>query len=253
MKNFLIVLLIVLGGCISDEVTNEDKIVEAGDTVYVNYIGKVYDTDLLFDTSYESVAKDPNIPKVEGFQPRSEYGPVVLVVGGKKMPEGFENALIGMRKGEEKEAVVLPEKGYGMRDKNLVEKVARVVIIPRTTDFPLDAFKKGTGVEPVVNETVKLNYWDAKVIDVSNSTVWVLHQPVNGTTVSTDYGPALVTVNSTSVKTELKPSINAVIVTAMGPAVVTAMDESTVSLDYNHYLAGKTLLYKIKVERIVKG
>lgn len=67
--------------------------VASGDTVKVEYIGKLED-GTVFDKS-------------EG------RGPLEFVAGAGQMIKGFDEAVIGMKLNEEKEVTISPEKAYG--------------------------------------------------------------------------------------------------------------------------------------------
>ena len=46
-------------------------------------------------------------------------------VGGGQVIKGFDNAIIGMTMGEEKQFSILPADAYGQRDPTLIQKVSR--------------------------------------------------------------------------------------------------------------------------------
>ena len=57
----------------------------------------------------------------------SETGPVEFEVGAGGMPPGFEEALIGMREGEQKTITLTPEEAFGPRDEKLLHTVKKSV------------------------------------------------------------------------------------------------------------------------------
>lgn len=69
------------------------KAVEKGDMIAVEYVLRSTDGKV--------------IDKSEG------RGPLEFTVGGGEMIEGFDEAVVGMKLGEEKTVRVPPEKGYG--------------------------------------------------------------------------------------------------------------------------------------------
>ena len=74
--------------------------IKNGDTISVNYTGKFDDGDI-FDTS-------------EG------RSPLKFTVGAGQLIKGFDNAVIGMKAGEEKTVTISPEEGYGNRREDMV-------------------------------------------------------------------------------------------------------------------------------------
>ncbi|MDY6780527.1 MAG: FKBP-type peptidyl-prolyl cis-trans isomerase [Halobacteria archaeon] len=85
------------------------KEVEKGDTVTVEYVGKLEDGEV-FDTSRRDVAEDEEI-----IDPERDYEPLEFEVGEGEMIEGFDEGVVGMEVGDTHEIEVAPEKGYGER------------------------------------------------------------------------------------------------------------------------------------------
>ncbi|MBD3354976.1 peptidylprolyl isomerase [Candidatus Woesearchaeota archaeon] len=79
--------------------------VKKGDKIKVEYTGKL-ENGQVFDTS-------------EGKQP------LEFEVGAGKIIKGFDNAVIGMKKGEEKEITLKPEEAYGDPNPKLLQKIPR--------------------------------------------------------------------------------------------------------------------------------
>ncbi len=84
------------------------KCVENGNMVSVHYTGTLEDGEV-FDSS-------------EGREP------LEFQVGSGAIIRGFDEALIGMKEGEEKEITLPPEMAYGYRDESLVRDVPKVVL-----------------------------------------------------------------------------------------------------------------------------
>jgi len=78
-----------------------------GDTVKVEYEGKLED-GTVFDSSEKHGGK-----------------PLEFQIGSKKVIPGFEKAVIGMEKGEEKEIKLKPAEAYGDPNPQLVKKIPR--------------------------------------------------------------------------------------------------------------------------------
>lgn len=82
------------------------KVAAKGDTVSVNYIGKLQD-GTLFDTSIKEEAQKAGLPL------RPSYEPLTFTVGAGQMIAGFDAGVVGMKEGEEKNVTLLPEQAYG--------------------------------------------------------------------------------------------------------------------------------------------
>ena len=109
------------------------KTVKQGDTVTIEYVGMIDDDEVV-----ESSA---------------ETGPFELEIGKGLMPAGFENAIIGLQKGDEKTIILQPEEAYGHKDENLLHTINKTVL--------------GNNIDPkpgmVLGMTVKKDGQDHKV------------------------------------------------------------------------------------------
>ena len=91
--------------------------VEKGDVVEVEYTLRDATTGEVIETTSAEVAKEAGI-----YDEKKRYGPKVVVVGEGSLLPGLEEALIGMKEGEEKEIEIPPEKAYGLRDPKKVKR-----------------------------------------------------------------------------------------------------------------------------------
>lgn len=82
--------------------------VKFGDTIQVEYTGRLED-GTVFDSS-----------------DRHEE-PLEFRVGDGKLIEGFENAVVGMQIGEEKQVTIQPDQGYGPYNPDLVRDLPRKI------------------------------------------------------------------------------------------------------------------------------
>ncbi|AKB25765.1 FKBP-type peptidyl-prolyl cis-trans isomerase SlyD [Methanosarcina sp. MTP4] len=115
----LIVACVLLGSGCTD--TGNDgqagETAKAGDTVHVDYVGKLED-GTVFDTSIEEVAVEAGI-YIEG----REYSPLTFEAGAGQMITGFDEGVIGMKVGEEKTLTIPPEDAYGEYDEANIQAV----------------------------------------------------------------------------------------------------------------------------------
>jgi FKBP-type peptidyl-prolyl cis-trans isomerase 2 len=93
------------------------KIVEKGNKIKVEYVGKLED-GTVFDSS------------------EKHNSPLEFVVGEGQLIKGFDNAVVGMKIGEEKEVEIPPEEGYGNHNPEFVR------------DMPKDMFPKDQEIKP---------------------------------------------------------------------------------------------------------
>ncbi len=127
--------------------------IKNGDFVKINFTGKIDETGDVFDTTYEDVAKEAGI-----IVENKDYSPIPIVVGGNHLVPAIEEAIVGLKEGDEKEVKVSPENGFGERNPNLIQLV------------PMKEFKK-QGIKPVPGMRITSEGQNAKVLTVSGGRV----------------------------------------------------------------------------------
>ncbi len=96
--------------------SDADAKIEAGSLVLAEFSGWVEETDELFDTTDESLAKEKDI-----FDEKMVYGPQPLIVGKGRLFPGLDEHMLKAEIGKDYEVIIPHEKGAGPRDPKLVE------------------------------------------------------------------------------------------------------------------------------------
>jgi len=102
-----------------------------GDTVRVHYLGK-FPGGKVFDTSMEKEAI-----KAGTYQKGRDYKPLTVTLGKGQVIKGFNDAIVGMKPGEEKTVTLPPELAYGksgshpMAGKTLQFRIVLVDIVSK--------------------------------------------------------------------------------------------------------------------------
>jgi FKBP-type peptidyl-prolyl cis-trans isomerase 2 len=210
----------------------------------------MYEDGKVFDSSDAQVAKAAGI-----YDPSRTYEPLSFTIGENKVIVGFEDAVVGMAAGENKTVEIPPEKAYGKWDSARVERMNRTQTSPRVEQVSLDAFRQNLGTAPVVGMVYfSPSYkWNMTVVGVNGSVVSIRHDPADGTALSTPFGPAEVSADEDELIIRISPVEGSFVSTQIGKAKVMSVTDSVILLDFNHYLAGKTLTFSIRVENITKG
>ncbi len=163
-----VVILLTIG-----QGTNTVRKVVNGDTIKVNYIGRLTPPDdRVFDTSIYSVASNNALyPKSLSFSLRqnTSYTPLQFVVGSGSLIPGFESGVLGMTLNETKTIVVPPSQGYGAMN------LSRVFSFSLTETAPVYAVMNQTVFHNTYNVTPSIHLaltdptwgWLAQVIDVN--------------------------------------------------------------------------------------
>ncbi len=163
---FSFVLLILM----AEDITKDtSKRIENGDTISVDYVGRLED-GTIFDTSVKEAAIQAGI-----YNQMRNYEPLTFKVGAGQMIKGFDEGVVGMQVGEEKTLSIPPEEAYGEYN----EELAR--------ELPIDAV-------------------------------------------------------------DFAPEVGMRLVTDQGlTGIITEVSESSFIVDFNHQLAGKTLIFLVRI------
>ena len=176
-KEALLLLLvgaILVSGCLSTD--NPVKVVEDGDYVQVDYVGKLED-GTVFDTSVKDVAIEAGI-----YNQKRDYQQLEFTVGAGEMIGGFDKGVVGMAVGENKTLTIPPEEAYGAYREDML------------ITSPIEELT-AAGITPVVGQKL---------------------------------------------------------VTAQGQVgTITNVTDTDVVIDFNHELAGKTLIFDVTLVSIV--
>ena len=135
-------------------VDNAAGAVAKGNKVSVEYTG-MFEDGTVFDTT-------------------ENKEPIEFVAGEGHVIKGFDDAVVGMKKGEQKKVTITPQDGYGERDDKLQQKMPRSV-------FPQEMkLEKGMGFS---FKTPQGQVIHATITDASPEAVTVdMNHPLTGKT-----------------------------------------------------------------------
>ena len=257
MKRVLLLLLLLGAGCISDgepvDTDYSDLVLASGDFVKMDYTGTIEETGQVFDTTNVEVAFNPDLEKADIFKLAERYEPLSLTLGKGEVLPALEVGIAGMKIGETRKVTLNTEEGYGEWVPEKSATLPRTTVLPKLTVVSISDFTEATGREPELNETIPLNYWNVTIVDISGENMTLSHEPVNNTIISTEYGSGHITLNDTHVVTRLTPETGEIAVTSYGLGIITDVNETHFVIDYNHPLAGKTVVFEVTIKDILKA
>jgi len=91
---------------------------QKGDFILANHTGKVKETDEVFDTTLEEVAKKEHL-----YEEGEIYEPKLIVIGERWVLEALDESLKTMKVGKTSSVEIPPEKAFGERDPEKVKRV----------------------------------------------------------------------------------------------------------------------------------
>jgi peptidylprolyl isomerase len=197
----VLLLAIILSTLVLGCTAPAEKTVKAGDTVSVEYVGKLTD-GTVFDTSNATIAKESGI-----YNTARLYEPLSFVAGANGTIKGFDEAVMGMRQNETKTNVTIPpEKAYGEYNASNVITAPLETLKGNNTNFSL-----------YVGQDILYNDEYIYIVSVGATSDTARIVPLSRIS---PYAPYSINVNP---------------------------DNTTATLNYNHPLAGRTLVFDITV------
>ncbi|MCL5788257.1 MAG: peptidylprolyl isomerase [Candidatus Marsarchaeota archaeon] len=97
-----------------------------GDFVLIDFTAKVKETDEVFDTTDEKVAKTSGI-----YKENYPYEPVLIVLGEGWVVPGLEKALLSSEVSEKKSVEIIPKEAFGERDPAKVKVISERELLKR--------------------------------------------------------------------------------------------------------------------------
>jgi FKBP-type peptidyl-prolyl cis-trans isomerase 2 len=251
-------LLLMLIGCAK---------VDAGDTVAVTYTGR-WANGTIFDSN------DP----AQGFAEK----PLVVTVGSGKVIKGFEDALIGMKEGEEKTLFIKSADAYGSYDAQKVYQIPKRFRFPLAVEWPRVSAveKRSLPRELKVGETIETEHftynvtgtnsthvvlyllraespvqlagaeWESRLVEVTAENFVFEHILKDGDVLMRSGVPYAVEIKNGTVVLTSTFEVGDIIPTAAGDGRIIRETTDNLYLDLNHPLAGNTLQFTIRVDEI---
>src|SRR3989338_2057670 len=106
-------------------------IIKKGDFIEIDYVGRIKDSNLIFDLTNKDEAKKNNL-----LDEKREYSPVIICVGEKNLIRGVDDHLIGKEISKEYDFLIKPENGFGKRDPKLM-KLINANIFKKSNIMPM--------------------------------------------------------------------------------------------------------------------
>lgn len=166
-----------------------------------------YTNGVIFDTSNASIAKNATYENKSIYNPARAYGPFSFVVGSNSTIKGFDEAVVGMKVNETKTNITIPP------EKAYGEfNASNIKTVP---------------VETLTANNTNFSLYVGEVISFNDQYVYIAAA-----------GPANNTAKVLYMNQVAPP---------MPYTIRYNANNDTATLDYNHPLAGKTLVFDIRV------
>lgn len=235
-------------------VTTADPLrIEKGDYVTANYSMRLKDGELIITTRRE-VAEDPSVPKADWFLNSGTFEAEGLIAGQETKRAELAEAIVGMAVGERKTIELPPEKAFGPPDEKKIMSFPLTKSLPQVFNLTAQAYVHQFKTFPKVGQEVNfVPFFKSRITDVQQETVTLESQAKDGQVVASDFGDTTIRIENDMVHLTLTPEMGAPFTLKGSQGVITQIDKSTFSVDFNHPGAGKTVLMDLEVVSFVKA
>lgn len=237
----------------SDKAPEASAAAVAGDLVTTNYTVTLEDGSLVATTRKE-IALDQAVKKVTWYREPATYVPQELVAGKQEVMPGLGEALTGMKSGEKRRITLTPDKTFGQPDTQKLQQLSCSQGFPSTIRMPADEYVKRFAAFPTMNKEVELlPYFKSRVTEITESDVALEFLVEDGASFNDSFGSISVAVTGGNITMTTKPLIGAPFQFKDGTGIITATDGSTFTVDFNHPLAGKTIVLDLEAVSVSKA
>ncbi len=179
-----------------------------------------------------------------------------FIVGQEMAIEGVDQGVIGMRMGETRTLSIPPEEGYGEFDPMQTVDWPLVQEVEKVVNITAEMFNMNFGEEAVIGKSYDtvVYPWNATVTSIEDGLVFMEQMPEDGQVVELPYGNTTVGIKGDRLEITLSPIIGEQFTAVYGPngfPEILEANETDMTLDLNHPLAGKTLDFTITIVNII--
>lgn len=227
--------------------TGAEQRIQEGDVAVVQVTAALEDGTVLF-TTLEPIARDSEIPKMDGYAAPQEFFPEEIVAGRSASIPGLADAVLGMTTGERRTVAVPAEKAFGAPDPALRRKFPCEKVLPTTMRIPAERFVQMTGAFPVAGQELPLfPYVKTRIARVDQTSVELALQAENGRRIEETFGTVEITTDAQHIRTRLTPRLGAEFMAENRRGRIVSSDGIEFTVDFNPPLAGKTLVLDLEV------
>jgi FKBP-type peptidyl-prolyl cis-trans isomerase 2 len=275
-----------------DAIEPDEWTAEAGDFVKMRYIGYYEDGEVFDSSfaNVDEVTPDMTLDNSYAHNAASlTVKPGTTLQGTNTMITGVNEALKGMGVGDEKTITVPPEDGYGEWDEDKVREIPFVVgeypiieTLEKDVTMTVEEFLNAYQGDPYEGNQVELPYGQGtivsvsegtvsievtslkgadeaftyenlqtKVIDESDDTFTIERLTEDGKAIPVQGATAIAHVEGDTIVVAFDPDDYAV-GDRFGNGSITEITDDAFVVDANHPMAGKTLMFKLRVVAVKK-
>jgi len=220
---------------------NLEGTIQKGDLVEMNFV--LYGEDgKIIDTNNKELAEQA---KLKTYSP----GKYQFIVGQSSKVKGFDDAVLGLKEGDEKTITLMPTDKKIEIEFNRTNIQTRLTTIPRKQNFRLDNFESVFKKPPIKNDVISnrdMFAWPFRILAVTNNTVQGEVMIKEGDEIEipgTQWKSTATTVSELAIQFLQNPKQGQIIETEFGTAVMNVSRSRM--LTFHNPILGKEFFYTL--------
>jgi FKBP-type peptidyl-prolyl cis-trans isomerase 2 len=240
--------IMVTGSHAGNAIKNMDvKIVKEGDLVTVNYTVRLEDGSLVYSTRPD-IAQDQGQKRAIGYKAQATFQPEEITAGKSGLVPGVGQSVVGMKISENRKVTIPPELAFGDLDRRKIRTYPTVRILPRYAGMTPNQFVEQFGVFPIKGKEIQYTpFLKALVKDVTEHAVSLELIVNDEKQFKLDYGTVSTKLDKDEVVVTMTPLIGAAFKMGEAEGKITGSDGNTFTVDFNHLLAGKSIILDMEL------
>ncbi|WP_435550424.1 thioredoxin family protein [Desulfobacterium sp. N47] len=236
------------GKSVSIDVGQEDPAtVEKGDLALVNYTASLQNGSLIY-TTIADIAKNTKKIITDGVPKNEKFGPDEIVAGNTGFIPAVGSLVIGMKQGEKKTVTLPPEKAFGPSDPKKIAQFPCKIAMPKNLILDPRAYVEKFNAFPIVGREVELTpYFKSRVTEVAENHVKLSAMAKGGERSVDSFGTTVVNIEGDQIIIMLTPILGADFEMNDRKGKIVSTDGTTLTVDFNPPLAGKSVVLDLEV------
>jgi FKBP-type peptidyl-prolyl cis-trans isomerase 2 len=227
--------------------------VQMGDLVQVRYTAQLEDGSIVRTTNPE-VLKSAKAKKASGIEDAAVKGPEEVLAGKPGNFPGLPLAVLELMPGKKQKVKIPSDKAFGAPDPKKYKQFPCEKRVPMLVQMAAREYAARYDSFPITGKIIQFNpYLKAKVGPVAETHVELEILANDGERIAGPIGETTVKVGNGEVRLVLEPTMGAPFEMEDAKGRVVSTDGTTFTVDFNHPLAGKDIVYDLEVVSLTKA
>ena len=230
---------------------NSVNIISDSDLVFVNYSISLENGEILITNKQETAYKNK---KSKYYQETAYFEPLAVLAGSPDLIPGIQKIVEGMKVGETRKSIIKPEEAFGSIDEKKIKVYSSIRSLSDKMSIPVETYIARYKKKPLKGNLIKIvPYFLYEITEVTENEVLLGAVLEKDELLSNDsFGKTVVRRENGYINIRLKPQMGASFQAGKEGGVIISIGKDSFTVDYNHPLAGKSLVLDVTAVSLLK-